>query len=324
MSSPTFASLAEARAHANTQAIEHAVLPFHGVLEPARLVDLRQFLTDALETHVFIRTLSTRAANALWAPFAPPKLQKAARLAGEEEEGEAPPGKVPVERREAPIPTELPGGVKLTDPRFFHPSRQVIDKVAAQIFKQWGSPPEEEDLVQEGWVITSKVWTDWDPKRAAYKTFIWGRVRTHLLDEVKKRSNRRERTVRASYPDDMADNQFDSKDAVACLQAALDASAISWVLGYERELEPDERVIQAERSANLHAAIGELPDNEQKVIAARDFDDLTCDQASEKLGIANVTVRRQHQRAFNTIRARLDEGSNVTSLVGRKKRPPKK
>jgi RNA polymerase sigma factor (sigma-70 family) len=326
MEPTTFTSLKDAKQFVRARAVERALVPLLGVLRPAEIAEVRDFLDDLTTTHPLVRTLATRAAKQVFAPFAAP-LRAAARLDDHDECEEADDNlareipDVPIARhdRELPLPE---GAVDLGRPEYYQASRRVIEALATQVTSKWTHPYEE--LVREGWLVAVEIAPDWDRSRARYTTYLWRHVRTRLIDVAKKASNAREMPASAIYVDDFGKGEEIPEDAVDRFDEAVSLAAMSYALGFENGplANPEEQLERIRERDQVRAAIASLDDRSRRIIELVYFEGHDLREAGAALGVSYATVRRDHGEALGALQAHLSGSSKVVPLAARGAKKP--
>ncbi len=74
---------------------------------------------------------------------------------------------------------------------------------------------------------------------------------------------------------------------------------------------------QRETLARMHAALGELSEQQRLVLLAKCFDEATFQQIADELGLGVPTVKTHYLRALHALRARLNQGESLQEPVRR-------
>ena len=98
-------------------------------------------------------------------------------------------------------------------------------------------------------------------------------------------------------------NLFSLDDAAAGEQGGEDLKVLDLVV--DQALLPDQRVIEKESFAELAAAIEQLSEREQLVLALYYHEDLTLKEIGHVLQVSESRVSQIHTKAIMTLRSKL-------------------
>jgi len=141
-----------------------------------------------------------------------------------------------------------------------------------------GNPADAEDAVQDVFVELWKNAAKYDPSRSAEPTFVTMVTRRRLID-------RRRRTARHPVAAPLAEE----------------------VVGQSDGGEP--RADVSDEAARAAAALGELRDEQQRVIRLAIYDGLTHEEIAAATGLPLGTVKTHIRRGLIRIRERLGGGA---------------
>jgi RNA polymerase sigma factor for flagellar operon FliA len=196
-----------------------------------------------------------------------------------------------------------------------------------------GLPPqvEYEDLVSYGMQGLLEAAQRFDGRHgASFTTFAYYRIRGAIYDGMRgmgfmprvelQRQRLEERA--AAYLSHLADREYgaeepssravDLEEEVRYLAEALgDVAAIFLASldsgeGLPAALQPTQHLERRERGRALKAAVSTLPEKERRLLELYYYEDLSLEEAGEKLGLSKSWASRVHARAITLLRKALE------------------
>jgi RNA polymerase sigma-70 factor (ECF subfamily) len=158
-----------------------------------------------------------------------------------------------------------------------------------------------EDVVQETWMAVM-AGIDRFEGRSSLKTWIF-RI---LINRAKTAGVREHRSLPFSALDDDGDEKEPSVDP-SRFQTGTRWTGYWSVPPQSWAGIPEERLVSAETTAVVDAAVDDLPPMQRAVITLRDVRGFTSQEACEALGINETNQRVLLHRARSKVRARLEE-----------------
>ena len=159
-----------------------------------------------------------------------------------------------------------------------------------------------DEVVQETWLAVIKG-LDRFEGRSSLKTWIY-RI---LANRAQSRGAREQRTTPFSSLAPADEDDGPTVDPDRFLPTG-DATAGYWSVTPSRFFElPEDRMLAAETSALVAAAIAQLPARQQQVIRLRDVDGWEAEEVCESLDLSPANQRVLLHRARSAVRASLEE-----------------
>ncbi|MFL5862482.1 MAG: RNA polymerase sigma factor [Solirubrobacteraceae bacterium] len=164
------------------------------------------------------------------------------------------------------------------------------------------SPSVADEVVQETWLAVIKG-LDRFEGRSSLKTWIF-RI---LANRAQSRGAREQRSTPFSSLASSDEDDGPTVDPDRFLPAG-DAVAGYWSVTPSRFFElPEDRILAAETSALVAAAIEQLPRRQQQVIRLRDVEGWDAEEVCESLELSAANQRVLLHRARSAVRASLEE-----------------
>jgi RNA polymerase sigma-70 factor (ECF subfamily) len=164
------------------------------------------------------------------------------------------------------------------------------------------SPSVADEVVQETWLAVIRGLERFEA-RSSLKTWIF-RI---LANRAQSRGAREQRTTPFSSLAPSGDEDGPTVDPDRFLPAGH-AAAGYWSVTPSHFFElPEDRMLAAETSALVAAAIEQLPERQQQVIRLRDVEGWDSDEVCESLELSAANQRVLLHRARSAVRARLEE-----------------
>jgi RNA polymerase sigma-70 factor (ECF subfamily) len=164
------------------------------------------------------------------------------------------------------------------------------------------TPSVADEVVQETWLAVIQG-LDRFEGRSSLKTWMY-RI---LVNRAQSRGVREQRTTPFSSLPGVEDEDGRTVDPDRFLPAGH-AAAGYWSVTPSRFFElPEDRMLAAETSALVAAAIGKLADRQRQVITLRDIEGWDADEVCESLGVSAANQRVLLHRARAAVRAALEE-----------------
>lgn len=200
----------------------------------------------------------------------------------------------------------------------------VVDMLARQLRRQFGSCVQYDDLVSQGREALLGAARSFDADRGlVFRRWANLRVRGAMIDSVRSGGNlprrvyRKLRAVQAAnrVHEVAAEEQAAAppktpEEADAKLADQLGTAAMAMAIGFlstrssdalehaqDPSTSPEEAVGHAELLAVIRAAIAERPDAERHLLQRHYFDDVSFDEAARELGLSKSWASRLHARA---------------------------
>ncbi len=209
----------------------------------------------------------------------------------------------------------------------------MVDMLARQMRRQFGSYVQVDDLVSQGREALLGAARSFDPDRGVpFRRWANLRIRGAMIDFVRSQGNlprrvyRRLRALQAATQvqegltertDPATPEQADEALSTELASAAMAMAASFLSMRADDALDqapadalsPEEAVARAELLRVVRAAIAERPDAERTLLERHYFDDVTFEQAAKELGLSKSWASRLHARAIEslakTLRARI-------------------
>jgi RNA polymerase sigma-70 factor, ECF subfamily len=164
------------------------------------------------------------------------------------------------------------------------------------------SPSVADEVVQETWLAVLKGLERFEG-RSSLKTWIF-RI---LANRAQSRGAREQRITPFSSLGPSDDEDGPTVDPDRFLPPGQ-ATAGYWSVTPSRFFElPEDRMLAAETSALVAAAIEQLPERQQQVIRLRDVEGWEAEEVCESLELSQANQRVLLHRARCAVRARLEE-----------------
>ncbi|MGZ4192744.1 MAG: RNA polymerase sigma factor [Solirubrobacteraceae bacterium] len=164
------------------------------------------------------------------------------------------------------------------------------------------SPSVADEVVQETWLAVIKGLERFEG-RSSLKTWIF-RI---LANRARSRGAREQRTTSFSSLAPSEDDDGPTVDPERFLPAGHPTAGY-WSVTPSRFFElPEDRMLAAETSALVAAAIEQLPDRQRQVIKLRDVEGWDAEEVCESLELSAANQRVLLHRARSAVRARLEE-----------------
>jgi RNA polymerase sigma-70 factor, ECF subfamily len=164
------------------------------------------------------------------------------------------------------------------------------------------SPSVADEVVQETWLAVIKGLERFEG-RSSLKTWIF-RI---LANRAQTRGAREQRTTPFSSFAPSEEYDGPTVDPDRFLPAGH-ATPGYWSMTPSRFFElPEDRMLAAETSELVAAAIEQLPERQQQVIRLRDVEGWAPEEVCESLGLSQANQRVLLHRARSAVRARLEE-----------------
>jgi RNA polymerase sigma-70 factor (ECF subfamily) len=164
------------------------------------------------------------------------------------------------------------------------------------------SPSVADEVVQETWLAVLKGLERFEG-RSSLKTWIF-RI---LANRAQSRGAREQRITPFSSLGPSDDEDGPTVDPDRFLPPGH-ATAGYWSVTPSRFFElPEDRMLAAETSALVAAAIEQLPERQQQVIRLRDVEGWEAEEVCESLELSQANQRVLLHRARSAVRARLEE-----------------
>lgn len=164
------------------------------------------------------------------------------------------------------------------------------------------SPSVADEVVQETWLAVIKGLERFEG-RSSLKTWMF-RI---LANRAQSRGAREQRTTPFSSLAPFEGEDGPTVDPDRFLPAGH-AAAGYWSVTPSRFFElPEDRMLAAETSALVAAAIEQLPERQQQVIRLRDVEGWEAEEVCESLELSPANQRVLLHRARSAVRARLEE-----------------
>jgi RNA polymerase sigma-70 factor (ECF subfamily) len=159
-----------------------------------------------------------------------------------------------------------------------------------------------EDVVQETWLALLKG-LDGFEGRASLKTWLF-RV---LVNRARTRAVRDARSVPFSSLVDAEMDVFDPAASPDRFRGADDRWPGHWLIGPPKQQLPEEELLGAELSANIQAAVAQLPPAQREVVTLRDIDGFSAEDVCELLALTDANQRVLLHRGRSKVRAALEQ-----------------
>jgi RNA polymerase sigma-70 factor (ECF subfamily) len=180
-------------------------------------------------------------------------------------------------------------------------ARGIVQEPATELFARhnralynflaWlcaGNLAEAEDLTQKTWLKLISRCADYEPGRAAFRTYLFQIARNGFLDARRAGGER--------LREDM-----DVDDALVRSEQAAGADD-----GRGNEAgDPEAALLAGESRTLLHAALMALPTAQREVIVLRYFANLSLEEVAGTVGIGIETVRSRLRYGYKALRAQL-------------------
>ncbi len=164
------------------------------------------------------------------------------------------------------------------------------------------TPSVADEVVQDTWLAVIKGLERFEG-RSSLKTWIF-RI---LANRAQSRGAREQRTTPFSSLGPSEDEDGPTVDPDRFLPAEH-AAAGYWSVTPSRFFElPEDRMLAAETSALVTAAIEQLPERQQQVITLRDVEGWAAEEVCESLELSAANQRVLLHRARSAVRACLEE-----------------
>ena len=201
----------------------------------------------------------------------------------------------------------------------------LVDMLARQLRRQFGSYVQYEDLVSQGREALLAAARSFDPERGlVFRRWANLRIRGAMIDSVRASGNLPRRVYRKLRAVQAADRVHEAaaeeqgaappktpEEADSALADQLGTAAMALAIGFLRMRSgdavddaldtgatPEEKVGQAEIIEAIRAAIAERPDAERHLLQRHYFDDVNFDEAARELGLSKSWASRLHARAI--------------------------
>ena len=203
-----------------------------------------------------------------------------------------------------PAPSSPPGGLgELPDEDLMLlVARGLVQEPATELFARhnhalynflaWlcaGNFAEAEDLTQKTWLKLISRCADYQPGRAAFRTYLFQIARNGFLD-ARRAAGERLR------------EEMDAQDVLARKESDPDpGKGVGGTPG-----DPEAALLAARSRALLHAALMTLPVAQREVIVLRYFANLSLEEVARTVDAGIETVRSRLRYAYKALRKRLE------------------
>ncbi|PWT88525.1 MAG: hypothetical protein C5B54_10495 [Acidobacteria bacterium] len=210
----------------------------------------------------------------------------------------------------------------------------LVKSIALQVKKKLPSHIELDDLMGYGSIgLMEAVKTFRTGHGTTFKTFAYYRIRGAIYDGLRKigwlsrsayaehkfrqkanellqsHSSSSEGVVKRSLPAEAAEMKQVLDDLVpVCL---LSMETVDRLLSTEDSESPEEQLLEKQTRDNLENAIGELDERERLLIQYYYFDDMTLDDAAQKLEISKSWASRLHFKVLAKMKVALTKHKKV-------------
>ncbi len=152
--------------------------------------------------------------------------------------------------------------------------------VVGTVAKMLGNASDAQDIAQQVFIRLWKSAPRYKP-RAKFTTFLFTITRNLVFNESRRRRRKKEYSIEERHDD------FHVQTAD------------------ERNLAPDEEILQHELRLAVDRAIAELPEKQRLAVILRRYEEMSYDEISDILGISVSALKSQLFRARNTLREAL-------------------
>ncbi|MFA7504223.1 MAG: sigma-70 family RNA polymerase sigma factor [Burkholderiaceae bacterium] len=156
-----------------------------------------------------------------------------------------------------------------------------------------GRLDEAEDLAQKTWFKLISRCADYQPGRAAFRTYLFQIARNGFIDARRAAGERLREDI----------------DVDEALARSGQGGAAGHATGHGPDrgvVEPEAALLAGESRQLLHAALMALPVAQREVIVLRYFADLSLEDVSTTVGAGIETVRSRLRYAYRALRGRLE------------------
>jgi RNA polymerase sigma factor FliA len=215
----------------------------------------------------------------------------------------------------------------------------LVRSIANKLRGRLGKTLEPGDLVAYGTQGLLEAAARYDPRHGvAFSTFAYYRIRGAMFDGMRtmgwySRSDcarfraeerageylaavaEREAAERASAPAETAGTATDALAAIAELLGGVAAIHITSLEAArdepdQRQLSPDQVLLDAEWGQRVRAALRALPAKERRLLELYYWSDRNLEEVGKKLGLSKSWASRLHARAVGRLREILEGGSS--------------
>lgn len=152
-----------------------------------------------------------------------------------------------------------------------------------------------EDLLQEAFLRVIRSAANYK-RQAKFTTWLYTIARNLCVDQSRRAKHRKAQSLDA--PMSTSDGSGTLLDVVA-----------------GNELPSDRTLVSKEIHKKLHAALGELSEEQREVFLMREFLDMPFKQISEVVGVPENTVKSRMRYALQKLRMELEEFSDMAKAL---------
>lgn len=203
----------------------------------------------------------------------------------------------------------------------------VVRSIAGQIARGLPSQVQMDDLVSAGTRGLIEAADRFDPARGVgFVTFAYYRIRGAIFDDIRRMTWLPRRTWHKSRFSEKVDEVAETaapegvppagEEAARAVGTALSEIAVAYVATVESfdrtpaaGESPEGAAEASESRGQVRAAISALPEKERTLLELHYFEDLTLQEAGERLGLSKSWASRLHTRALRLLREQLAERS---------------
>ncbi len=214
--------------------------------------------------------------------------------------------------------------------RLVESHRSYAHAIAADILRNLPPSIDKRELESAAELGLVEAASAFDPSRGVqFKTFSYYRIRGAVYDSLRKlgwftNAPRKEAQFEEAANEYLKDYTVASpppasaEDSYREIQNVAGSIVASYILSLDgmpqepadsRNISPEERAAQEQRSERLRAAVRGLPEKNRKVIEGYYFKNLSLEQIGEQLGLSKSWVCRVHAKSLELVRQALAEQS---------------
>jgi RNA polymerase sigma factor for flagellar operon FliA len=206
--------------------------------------------------------------------------------------------------------------------------RSYAHAIAAEMLRKFPPAVDKDDVIGAAELGLVEAAQRYDPSRGVvFKTYAYYRIRGAIYDAMRKmgwlqksvpslRFEAAANEYLKDYTSGGAVDESSNVDGFGDLQNLASALTSCYVLSLESlpaepadpsGTSPEESCSRAERRAQLHRALTELPTRNRELIEEYYFRDATLDEIGRKLGLSKSWLSRLHARTLEMIRDLLGQ-----------------
>lgn len=161
----------------------------------------------------------------------------------------------------------------------------IVEQVARAMARKLRHVSDPSDLASLGLLVLWDAAGQHDPTRTAFAPYLVERLRWAMLSDA-RRVARRERLLEGAVAHESHRLPADGNDGREPEAAALPI---------ERAVDPEHQLEDRERRAELHAALGSLPNATRSILVRHYFGGESLESMASESGRSKATLTRMHQ-----------------------------